>query len=438
MKLYLKEVLRRTMIVGAVWCGAATAIQPACAQTKAWVGAWTAPQSDAFASVALRNQTLRQVLTLHQAGQAVRIRLSNQFGTSALTLNEVQVGLSAGNAAVVAGSSRKLLFGGKSVVTLLPGASVYSDPVPLAVKAMQRLAISVYASGDTRMMSRHFSANEYPWRAQGNQSGISVGWGFGRISNPLQTSWMLIDAVDVQPTVPTRVLVTFGDSITDGYMSTWGIGLLAGTAQMGRDQRYPDYLARRLIAAHKPVSVVNAGISGNRLLKDAEGLLPIFGHSGLSRLQRDVLDVPGVTDALVLIGINDLGLALQPSASDVIAGLKTAVAKLKQAGVRVTVGTLLPTKGNGSGINYLINAVMSGGTNARMHGRAQVMAEREKINAWIRTSGVPDAVVDFDACLRDPAEPARLRPDFDSGDHIHPSAKGYEAMAACVNLNLFD
>jgi lysophospholipase L1-like esterase len=438
MTLHFKRRFLRASLAWVAMCGGAMSSQVACAQNTGWVGAWAAPHGDAFASVALRNQTLRQVVTVHQSGQAVRVRLSNRFGTGTVVINDSQVGVSAGGATVVAGSMRRLLFGGKPVVALVPGASVYSDPVPLSVQAMQRIAISLYAAGDTKMMSRHFNANEYPWRAHGNRSGGTSGWGFIRISNPLQTSWMLIDAVDVQPTVPTRVLVAFGDSITDGYISTLGIGLLSGSAQMGRDQRYPDFLARRLIAAQKPVSVVNAGITGNSLLKDSEGLMPIFGRSGLSRLQRDVLDVPGVTDALLMIGTNDLGTALKPDAAEVISGLKTAVSKLKKAGVRVIVGTLPPTKGNGSGVNFLINALMTGGTNPGMHGRASVMAEREKLNEWIRTSGVPDAVVDFDACLRDPAKPARLRPDYDSGDHLHPNAKGYEAMAACVNLSLFD
>ena len=429
---------RRTFVACAVLMGAAMASQPLRAQSAGWVGAWTAPQTDASGSVALNNQTLRQVLTVHQAGSAVRVRLSNQFGASTVVLKEVQLGLSAGNAAVVTGSTRRLSFGGKREVSLAPGASVYSDAVALPVKAMQRLAISMYASGETKMMSRHYIANEYAWRGMGNQAGMSVGWGFSRISHPMQASWMMIDAVDVQPTVPARVLVAFGDSITDGYMSSWGIGVWPGVAQMGQDQRYPDYLARRLLAAHKPYSVVNGGITGNRLLKDTDTGLPLFGRSGLSRLQRDVLNVPGVTDVLMLIGINDLASALQPNATDVIDGYKSAIDTLKKAGVRVIVGTLLPTQGNGSGINYLINAFMTGGTNPGLHGRATVMAAREQINAWIRTSGVPDAVVDFDACLRDPALPARLLPAFDSGDHLHPSAKGYEAMAACVNLNLLD
>jgi lysophospholipase L1-like esterase len=436
--LHFKKMFRRMCVAYAVLMGAFMVSQPARAESAGWVGAWTAPQSDASGSVALSNQTLRQVVTLHQAGSAVRVRLSNQFGAGTVVLNEVQLGLSAGNAAVVPGSARRLSFGGKREVSLAPGASVYSDSVALPVKAMQRLAISMYASGKTQMMSRHYNANEYAWRGFGNQAGMSLGWGFLRISNPMQTSLMMIDAVDVQPTVPTRVLVAFGDSITDGYVSSWGIGVLPGAAQMGRDQRYPDYLARRLLAAHKPYSVVNGGISGNRLLKDADASLPLFGRSGLSRLQRDVLNVPGVTDVLMLIGINDLGAALQPSAADVIEGYKKAIATLKKAGVRVIVGTLLPTQGNGLGINSLVNAFMTGGTNPFMHGRASVMAERAKLNAWIRTSGVPDAVVDFDACLRDPVFPARLRPEFDSGDYLHPSVKGYEAMAACVDLSLFD
>lgn len=144
------------------------------------------------------------------------------------------------------------------------------------------------------------------------------------------------------------------------------------------------------------------------------------GPSGLSRLQRDVVEVAGATDALLLIGINDLGVNLQPSADALIGGLKTAVEQLRRAGLRVIVGTITPARG----------------TLGFLHGRASVDAARQQVNQWIRGSGVPNAVVDFDTCLRDPAAPSYLRAEFDSGDHIHPNTKGYEAMANCVDLRL--
>lgn len=386
-----------------------------------WVGAWGSPLSDAFLSVSLNNQTLRQVVTVHQQGQAIRVRLSNRYGAEPVKLQEVQIGLSAGDAAVVPGSSHRLSFGGRNNVTLATGASVWSDPLPMAVKPMQRLTVSFYAPGPVHALSRHFGADEYMWRASGNQNASENGQAFARIDNGLQRSWALIDGVDVQTTQPGRVLVAFGDSITDGYVPDPKVPLVPGTALNGRDERYPDFLSRRLIAANKAVSVVNAGIGGNRLLSPPP--LPMFGEQGTQRLQRDVLDVSGVTDALVMIGINDLGLALWPRADPLIAGLQATAQRLKQAGVRVIFGTLLPAR----------DALPQG----LMHGRASVETARQQVNQWIRTSGVPDAVVDFDACLRDPAQPTRLRAEYDSGDHLHPGARGYEAMGACVNLDLF-
>ncbi|HEX5356225.1 MAG TPA: GDSL-type esterase/lipase family protein [Aquabacterium sp.] len=414
-----KHVLGAAACVMCMLAGPASA--EATGQTATWVAAWGAPQSDAFLSLSLNNQTLRQVVTVHQQGQAIRVRLSNRHGTEPVHVDDMQLGLSAGDAAVVPGSSRSLRFGGQSAIVLKPGASAWSDPLPLTVKPMQRLTLSFHAPGHISALSRHFGADEYLWRASGNQTTTASGQTFARIDNGLQRSWALIDGVDVQTHQPGRVLVAFGDSITDGYVPDPNVPLVPGTALNGKDERYPDFLSRRLIAANQNVSVVNAGISGNRLLSPPP--LPMFGEQGTQRLQRDVLDVAGVTDALVLIGINDLGLALWPRADTLIAGLQATAQRLKQAGVRAIFGTLLPAR----------DALPQG----LMHGRASVEAARQQVNQWIRTSGIPDAVVDFDACLRDPANPARLRAEYDSGDHLHPGARGYEAMGECVDLALF-
>lgn len=384
-----------------------------------WVGAWGSPSSDAFLSISLNNQTLRQVLTVHQQGQAIRVRLSNRYGRSPVHLAEVQIGSSAGDAAVLPGSSRQLRFAGQGSITLAPGDSIWSDPIPMVVRPMQRLTLSLYAPGQTGALSRHFAADEYMWRASGNQNASENGRAFTRVDNGLQRSWALVDGVDVQTDRRGRVLVAFGDSITDGFVPTPDVPLVPGTALNGRDERYPDFLSRRFVAANMPISVVNAGIGGNRLVSPP--LLPQMGEQGTHRLQRDVLDVSGVTDALVMIGINDLGMAIWPRADAVIAGLQSTAFRLKQAGVRAIFGTLLPAR----------NALPF------LHGRASVEAARQQVNQWIRTSGVPDAVVDFDACLRDPANPGQLRAEYDSGDHLHPGAKGYEAMGACVDLALF-
>lgn len=381
-----------------------------------WVAGWAAAPTDAFLSVPLQNQTIRQLVTLHQGGQAVRLRLSNRFGAAPVKLNEVWVGVSEHNAAIRKGSSRQLMFAGKPAVTLAPGANVLSDPVELEVMPMQRLAISLYSSGHISSMSRHFRSNEYLWRAIGNQSPKEDGKGFARILNPLMHSWWLIEGVEVLTPEPPRVLVAFGDSITDGFVS------ILGQESIGQDARYPDYLAQRFIASGMPVSVVNTGVSGNQLLSPASALRPTGGPSGLSRLRQDVVEVPGVTDVLVLIGINDLGWSLTPHAGDVIEGLKTVVEALHAVGLRVVLGTLTPSKGALAGL---------------LHGRASVDIARQQINQWILTSGVADGVVDFDACLRDPAAPSHLLAEYDSGDHLHPNPRGYQAMSECVDLSLF-
>lgn len=389
-----------------------------------WSAAWQAPQGDAFLSVTARQATLRQTLTTHAAGTELRLRLSNQFGKQPVRVGAVSIGLSGGQAQITSGGPVAVRFGGQTDLVLAPGETRYSDPVRLPVQSLQRLAVSVYIPGSTVSISRHFNGNEWVWSAPGDRSAQAGGEGFTRNTNLLQASHVLVDRLEVDaPAQGRRVVAMFGDSITDGFMgSASGIPLLPGSEPIGRDLRFPDFLQRRADELGMPATFVSAAISGNRLL--AGPVLPMFGPAGNTRLVRDVLTLPGVTDAVVLIGINDLGFSLLPgvTAQALTTGLRDVVVRLQQAGVRVTLGTLLPSRGATLGL---------------AHGSAAVNTARQAVNRWVRTSGVADAVIDFDPCMQDPAQPDRLRPAYDSGDGLHPNAAGYEAMAKCMALTGF-
>lgn len=395
------------------------------ASEPAWSAAWQAPQGDAFLSVSAQKSTLRQILTTHAAGTQVRLRLSNLYGGKPVRIGAGSIGVSAGGAEIAGAGPVALRFGGHTGVELAPGESRYSDPVALPVQAMQRLAVSLYIPDSALSMSRHFNGNELIWTAQGDASAQATAQGFSRNSNLLLASHVLMDRLDVIPAdaSPRRVVAMFGDSITDGFMgSASGIPLLPGNEPIGRDLRFPDFLQRRAQAEGVQATFVSAAISGNRLLSGPA--LPMFGPAGQGRLARDVTSLPGVTDAVVLLGINDLGFALFPSvtAQNLITSLQDVLGRLHAAHIRVTVGTLLPSRGASFGL---------------AHGSAAVDAARKTVNQWIRTSGVPDAVIDFEPCMQDPLQPSRLRQAYDSGDGLHPNGVGYAAMAACVNLSGF-
>jgi len=274
-------------------------------------------------------------------------------------------------------------------------------------------------------MSRHYNANEYVWQAAGDLSGDASAQGFTRNANLLTASTVLVDRLELESdtAAPRRVVAMFGDSITDGFMnSATGIPLLPSKEPMSRDVRFPDFLQRRAQAEGIPITFFSAAMSGNRLLSGP--LLPMFGRAGQGRLQRDVVSMAGVTDAIVLIGINDLGFSILPAATGqkLITGLGEAVQKLHAAGIKVILGALLPSRGAIFGL---------------LHGSAAVDAARQQVNQWIKTSSQADAVIDFDPCLQDPAKPSSLLKDYDSRDGLHPNTSGYEAMAACVDFSVY-
>jgi len=388
-----------------------------------WVGAWatsptTVPASD---TTTFEDQTLRQVVHLSVGGTSVRVRLSNEFGTVPLVIGEAHVARRAGTAAAVdPRTDRRLTFGGRPSVTVPPGAPLLSDPVALSVVADSDLVVSIHLPRRTLATTVHAFPFQDGYVAAGNVTGSA-----DLTPTAVLGKWHFLTGVSVTGRA-TATVVAFGDSITDGAETT-----------RGANKRWPDVLARRLQAdpVLRRLGVVNAGISGNRLLHDpnppaghpAEAYANYFGQAALRRFDRDVLAQPGVEHVVVLLGVNDLGHpgtsapeSERVTAQDIIDAHRQLIARAQAQGLRVYTGTITPFKNDTFGFYSPSNE-----------------AARQTVNRWIRTSGEPDGVVDFDRALRDPADPERLLPAYDSGDHLHPNDAGMAAMAAAVPLKLF-
>ncbi|HEV7659550.1 MAG TPA: SGNH/GDSL hydrolase family protein [Allosphingosinicella sp.] len=379
-----------------------------------WVGTWASSQMvpvGRFSQADLTDATLRQVVRISLGGERIRIRLSNRFGARPLRIESVRVARSAdpATARIAAGSGHAVTFAGRDSVTLAPGADAVSDPVDLAVPPLSHLAISFYLPQPPSPRTSHPGSRTTTFLVHGNRSASANLPGARTIAH-----WCQLAGVDVIAGPRAAAIVAFGDSITDGF----GI-------QPNSDQRWPDFLAARLQAdpATRHLAMLNQGISGNRVL--AEG----FGPSALARFERDVLGQPGIKFVILLEGINDLGMlardgAATPAArralvTNLIAAYGRMIARARARGIKVIGATILPFGGS----EYRPDAATE--------------ADRRALNTWIRAPGHFDAVIDFDAVMRDPAVPIRMRRTYDSGDGLHPSAAGYRAMAEAVPLALF-
>ena len=384
-----------------------------------WVAAWSAALQAApqtadtppyLRGLRVDDATLRLIARPTLDGDALRLHLSNRYGERALRIGAVTVGVARGIGGVRPGTLRTVTFDGRTGVTLAPGASVRSDPVIMNVRARQALAVSLYVPTDAPGRSWHQIAGRVNFLStRGDHSRQASAAAF--VHRHTHVVWL--DEVDVRVRRGWAV-VAIGDSITDGLRAT-----------LNARQRWPDALSRRLRAAGLDrIAVLNAGISGNRLLHDSA----CYGERLVARFSRDALARPGVRAAIVLIGINDINFAATPrlrgvdcdapharvSAADLIAGYRRLIAKAHARKVKLYAATLTPA--------------------ALPPAREAV---RQAVNAWIRTSGAFDGVADFDAAVRDPRDPSRLLPQADSGDGIHPSDAGDRMLAAAVPLRWF-
>jgi lysophospholipase L1-like esterase len=383
--------------------------QAAMAQ-EAWIGSWGA--SPAFpVGPELSNATIRQLVRLSAGGTKVRLRFSNETGTQPLVIGAVRIarpGNSPGS--IDPASSKVVTFGGEAAITVPPGAPVVSDPVEITVSALDTLAVSLYLPRWTGPSVVHPLSMQTAWISIAGDSTPATTL---PEAAPMEARFFLSR---VEVAAEGGTLVTLGDSITDGY----GSGVDA-------NKRWPDLLAERLAKAGGPaVGVVNSGISGNRVLHDLPEAM--FGPSALSRVDRDVLSVPGARWVVIMEGINDIGHSSsaglteqEVTADEIIGGLKQIVARAHGSGLKAYCATLTPFEGTVFAHYY----------------SAEGEAKRQAVNSWIRTGKGCDAVIDFDAAVQDPAHPSKLRADFDVGDHLHPNAAGYQAMANSVDLGLF-
>jgi lysophospholipase L1-like esterase len=400
-----------------------TACFALCAQAEsasAWIATWAAPplpptaaDGPRLATPSFSNQTLRQVVRISAGGNRVRVRFTNEYGITPLLIGAARISLADAKGNLLAGTDHALTFAGEKSVFIPAGAPFLSDAVDLPTTPLATLSISLYVPKDTGPCTCH---------AMGMQTAyVSDSGDFtNRNFTPRQTlySRAFISGVEVETAAPAKAIAVLGDSISDGMGTT-----------IDMNRRWPDVLAERLAMRdrHQSWGVLNLGISGNRLLNDGAG------QSALARFDRDVLAVPGVAYVIVFIGVNDIswiqspdppGLAaggvapIEATTATMIAGYRQLVERAHSKGLKIYVATISPYQGD---------------VGWTAHGETA----RHELNKWIRESGAFDAVLDFDAVLRDPAHPAHLALSLEAPDHVHGNDAGNQAVANSINLALF-
>lgn len=387
-----------------------------------WVSSWSSavhtplPFPGLPPSPVFEDQTIRMVVRPTIGGQRLRIRFSNAYGTSALEIGSAHVALLDHDSTIIPESDRPITFGSATSVKIPPGAPMLSDPVDLKVPPFAELSVSIFLPRRAPASTTHFWAQHETYiSGPGDFSGAK------HIPDAtVNLSWYWLADVEVWTADQAAAIVTLGDSITDG------VG-----AKQGEYRAWPDQLAKRLAegTSSPSLAVVNEGIGGNRILHDGAGI------NALARFDRDVLGQPGVGDLIVLEGINDIGwphmkprttkdgiplkespfAAENVTANDLIVGLQQLIDRAHQHGIRVFGATLTPYEG----ADYFSQ---------------DGEAVRQEVNQWIRTSKAFDGVIDFDTAVRDPDHSSRFREEYQSGDHLHPSAAGYKAMAAAIDV----
>ncbi|HUB94273.1 MAG TPA: SGNH/GDSL hydrolase family protein [Stellaceae bacterium] len=376
-----------------------------------WVGTW-ATSPVVTEGLAFDNQTLRIIARVSIGGTRVRVRVSNACGLGKLTIGGARIGLRERDARIVPGSDRALTFGGLPSVTIPVGALAVSDPVALDLPDLADVAVSLHVPGkiaESLPITGHGNARQSNYVSPPGDHTKAADMPVAQVTE----NWYFLTGIDVLAPREVGCIVAFGDSLTDGNLST-----------PDTNARWPDQLARRIVArgAGRRMSVVNHGIGGNRILHDMRG------DSGLRRFDRDVLAQVGASHVIVFLGTNDLrNRNAKPeeevTAADMIAGLQQIAARGQAAGLKIYGCTLLP---------YENETFLPGAWTPKRD------AYRNEVNAWIRDRGAFDTVIDFDKTLRDPAHPARMLPPYDCGDHLHPGDLGYKTLGDSIPLSLFD
>jgi lysophospholipase L1-like esterase len=434
----LLEPIRSAFAVAAVLAASILTVHPIAQQGggEHWVGTWATavvgrpqnptPPAPAAAPAAgqaaqgqpaqppqpapfvhFTNQTLRQIVHASIGGPRVRVVVSNAFGTAPLTIGAAHIALRDKDSAIVPASDRALGFSGQPTIAIPAGATVFSDPVSLAVAPMADLAVDLYLPGTTNAPSPVTMHNGALQTSYASETGNHA----GKTAFPVATttqSWFVLSRVEVTAPESVGAVVTLGASLTDGSRST-----------PDTNNRWPNHLARRLLALPTPMAVLDEGIGGNRTL--SEGAFAA-GANALARFDRDVLTQTGVTHVIVAdMALNDIGNAREnpsPTVEDLIAAQKQLIERAHARGLKIFGAVLTPFEGAG----YFTQV---GET------------KRQAFNQWVRTSKAYDAVIDFDLATRDPSHPARFLPQYDSGDHLHPNDAGYKAMAESIDLASF-
>jgi lysophospholipase L1-like esterase len=366
-----------------------------------WVGTWSTAPLSRTSGVAFNNLSLRQIVRVSLGGSEFRVKFSNSFGTQPLTIGAARLALRDAGSAIIPSSDRQLTFEGNASTIIPPGAHVLSDTVHLRVPALSDLAISTYLPGaitasPTSPVTGHTTGLQTSYVAAAGSGNHTADLVFPTATTTQTTSFLM--GVDVNASRDVGAVVTLGDSITDGTRST-----------PDTNNRWPNQLARRLLGPNgQPMGVLNMGISGNRVISDGAGV------NAQARFDRDVLAQSGVTHVIVLEGINDSSNAVF-QADQIIAGLHQLAERAHEKGLKIYAGTLTP-----AGFNLPTLREQN----------------RQAVNAWIRSSGAFDAVIEFDTLTRDPANPGFFLPLYDSGDHLHPNDAGYQAMGNFIDLEL--
>ena len=404
-------------LLSALLCAPGNGRKPKPAAGQVWVGSWAASQQipeprNSLPAQAMQDATVRQIFHLSIGGSTLRVRLSNAFGTEPLQFGSVHIAraVSPASSAIVPGSDTPLTFAGAPDVTVPAGADYLSDPIAFPVAPLSNLVVSYYLNAAPSGETGHPGSRETTWFLHGNHVSDSELEAAQQVEH-----WYEVSGVDVLAPRDAAAVVALGDSITDGHATT-----------TNGNNRWTDVLAERLQAdpATIHISVLNQGIGGNHLLTDG------LGPNALARLDRDVIAQTGARWVIVLEGINDIGRLSREGevpesehkelVHQVIAAYQQIIARAHTHGLMVIGGTITPFVGSGY-----------------YHPAAANEADRTEINRWIRTPGNFDAVVDFDEAIRDPDQPDRILPAYDSGDHLHPSPAGYRVMANAIPLALF-